>query len=123
MSDLLLSESTNDIELVNGDLSLVSGIDAVKQSLKQRMQMFRGEWFLDQESGIPFFQTIFQKTTKPEVIAGILQNEIQTTPGVLELLSFDLKIETTTRELVLDFQCRGTDGVINYTEVLGRVTS
>jgi hypothetical protein len=55
--DLLL-DSSNDLVIENGDFVFARGIDAVAQSCRIALQMFEGEWFLDQSVGIPYWQQI-----------------------------------------------------------------
>lgn len=55
MSDLKLGVD-GDLEIKNGDLLLTTSDDAVRQHLQQRLRTFLGEWFLDLDVGIPFFQ-------------------------------------------------------------------
>lgn len=52
--DLLLDA---DGDLVMGaDLEFASGLSAVAQAVKIVVQTFRGEWFLDLDFGVPYFE-------------------------------------------------------------------
>ena len=84
MSDIKLDESTGDLELDTGDLQLTTGADAVRQHLQQRLRTFRGEWFLDLSTGVPYYQDILKKNPNPLVVDGVLKDAVLSTPGVIE---------------------------------------
>lgn len=109
MSDLQQT-SRGDIEIVNNTLVLVESEDEVKQRLAQRLRTFFGEWFLDNEIGLPYYENIFIKNPNAGLVEAIIKDEITDTPGVLELLSFDIEIDKATRHLTVDFMVRATTG-------------
>ena len=113
MSDLLLDDD-GDIAIVNGDLAIVMGSDAVKQNLMQRLRFFTGDWFLDTSIHVPYYESIFKKNPDLQEVQAILQNVIVTTPGVLSLDSFDLQLDTSTRKLSVSFQVSVFDGPIVF---------
>lgn len=103
MSDLKLDSDSGDLLLVEGDLVLTSGAGAVQQHLSQRLKSFAGEWFLDLDSGLPYYRDILVKNPNMQVVSGLLQEEIIKTPGVIELRSFNLTFEKKTRSLKVTF--------------------
>lgn len=113
-------DDNNDLVIENNNLVLIDGADFVKQLLKERLQTFLGEWFLDIEIGIPYFQDILKKNVSLNTIANIFKNEILQTPGVIELEKFDLDYNENTRELSLSFAVRSLDGsiTINIEELI-----
>ena len=119
MSDIRIDTDTGDIEIIEGELSLTSGTDAIRQHLKQRLNTYFREWFLDQRIGIPYFEHILKKNPVPSVIDSIFKREILTTPGVIELIEFNLDFEPGLRELSLSFKARVIDGIVDFTEILG----
>jgi hypothetical protein len=116
--DLMLDESTWDLATGDTDLLLVDGRDAIGQHLAQRLKTFLGEWFLDLRIGVPYFQQVMVKNPDPLVLDSVFKSEIINTPGVTELLSFDLKIDAGSRLLQLSFSAATDDGVITFSEVL-----
>lgn len=54
--DVLLDPVTHDIVIENGDAVLASGLDAVSQQIKIALLMVKGEWFMDLEDGVPYFE-------------------------------------------------------------------
>jgi hypothetical protein len=119
MSDLKLDDLTGDLVIENADLVLTTGSDAVRQHLLQRLRTFMGEWFLNLDAGLPYFQNILIKDPNLNAIDGVIKNVIIDTPGVLELLSFDMNYDSSTQALELTFSVQVSDGVLDFTETFG----
>lgn len=117
MNDLSLN-SDNDIELDAVDLKTIEGEDAITQHLGQRLKTFLGEWFLDTRIGIGYFQLILKKNPDPVVVDTILKDAVINTPGVLQLLSWDLDVDNALRELTLTFRAQTSTGILNFSEVI-----
>lgn len=111
MSDLL-TNTDGDIAITNNDLTLVIAEDEVKQRLEQRLRTFRGEWFLDIEYGMPWITDVLVKNPNTGIVEAMIKTHILDTPGVLELLRFELTFENTTRELDLRFTVLSTTGEV-----------
>lgn len=109
MADLALDPVTGDLDFENGDLYLTEGDSAVAQFLRQKLKLFLAEWFLDQSAGINFFDEVFVKNPKKVVIDTIFKNEILDTPGVVELLEYNVTLDGPTRKMTLNFKVRVED--------------
>lgn len=117
MSDLALG-SDGDLTLTDGgDLFLTTGQDSIVQHLKQRLQTFLEEWFLDSRIGVPYFQHILKKNYDPIIIDTVLKSETVNTPGILELTAFDIDIDNA-RLMTLTFEAKSTEGPIIFSEVI-----
>lgn len=117
--DLLLDDTSWDLSMGDTDLQLVDGPDAILQHLKQRLKTFLGEWFLDQRIGVPYFQQVFVKHPDPLVLDSAFKAEIINTPGITELLSFALSLDSASRGLHLSFAAGGDGGaVLTFDEAL-----
>ena len=105
--DLLLDDA-NDLVIEDGDLVFVRGIDAVKQACRIAMQMFRGEWFLDLDAGLPYWEQILGR--KPaggiEVAQLLIRNELRRVRGVVEVTRLDVSFTGATRRLSARWQVR-----------------
>jgi hypothetical protein len=110
--DLLLDRNTHDLVIEPFDLKLVSGIDLIRQRLKQRLLTIRGEWFLNQEIGLPWFAEINAKGTPEARIRALLIEQITETEGVLTLDAFELDYNSRTRTMLLQFEVTATAGQI-----------
>lgn len=117
MSDILLDDD-NDIDITNNDLTLVTGVDEVRQRLLQNLRTFQGEWFLNLDAGVSYWQDILKKNPKPDVVSTVLKDAILSTPGVIDLLRFDFEIDTGARELSVDFTVQASEGPITVQDIL-----
>ena len=106
----------NYILIENQDLGIVSGIDAIKQHLRQRLQFFRGEYAHDLTRGIPYHDEFFKKNPNPIVMDYVLKDTILTTPGIIELLSFSMDLDDSTRTLNIDFKVSTNYGDLVYSD-------
>ncbi len=107
-----------DWDILNGELVFVRDQEELRQFLIQKMRTFLGEWFLDLRVGVPYFEEIFKKRPDPAIIESIFVNEILATPGIVDLVEFDLNLDNATRSLSVDFRATTLDGEINFSEVL-----
>lgn len=102
MTDLKIDPTTGDLDLSSGTVELVTGIDAIAQNLRIRLQMFKGEWHLDERQGMPYFQEILGQKYKPALLIPIFQEAILETAGVIAIKSFSLDF-VDRRQVQLDF--------------------
>lgn len=119
MSDIKLSEPGWDLAIENGDLVLTEGSEAVRQHLKQRLQTFLNEWFLDARVGVPYYEHVLVKNPEPLVLDSVFKSVILNTPGVEKLLEFDIDVEQATRKMTLLFKVQVSDEILDFTQVLG----
>lgn len=112
--DLALDETTWDIYIEDRDLAFVTGVDAIKQNLRQRLQVFLGENKFDINSGMPYLQSIFKKNPDPILIRAAFVDTILGTPGILEITNIDFDLDSQTRILSVDFRCVSTSGIVDY---------
>lgn len=121
--DLLLDPQSHDVIFVNGAAPVTrSQQDVVAQRLKITLQTFLGEWFLDLDTGIPYFQQILTKIRTKSSVDAIFQQTILADEGVLELLSYTSSLNTASRGFDLSFTVRVADGSIvpiNFTLFVG----
>ena len=116
MADLKL-DADGDLEIgPDGDLIIITGIDAIAQHLRIRLQFFRGEWFLDTRLGIPYFEEVLIKSPDLNVVQSLLREAIRETPGVISITSFELDFDGVTRKLSLNFDALTTEGPLRFTE-------
>lgn len=128
MSDILIDESTGDVDITNGNLTLTddkslvdgeSSLQATAQRLRQRLRFFYAEWFLDKSRGIPYFEQVFLKNPNPTVIEAVFVSEILSDPAAKELQSIDFDVDKATRALSISFRLQCDDGILEITEALG----
>ena len=111
-------DDSGDWQLSGGELVLTRDAEEVRQFIIQKMKTFLGEWFLDTRLGIPYFDEIFVKRPDPTVLEVVFINQIISTPGIVDLVEFDLNLDNATRNLTLSMRATTLDGEINFSEVL-----
>lgn len=110
MNNLKL-DSSHDIIIGRG-AARVAGVEQVAQLVKCRLLTVLGEWELDENIGVPWFEAIFTKTVRPADIEAALANVVRTTNGVRQLISLNVNPNFRTRELSVDFVAASVFGDI-----------
>ena len=108
MSDILLDRDSHDLAVIDGDLQLVRGVDLIRQRLKQRILTISGEWFLDENIGLPWFQEFSQKGIDDERVKAAILRVIAETQGVSEVVEFDMSLDRRARKLMVSFRVTTT---------------
>ena len=107
--DLLLDPVTHDALFVNGQCPVTTErVDVVAQRLKIRLLTFLGEWFLNTNYGVPYWQRILGFKQKKEAVDLIFQQKILEESGVKELTFFNSTL--TNRQYTLSFRVKVTSG-------------
>ena len=109
MNDLEIN-SIGDLLIEDYDLQIIDGLDQTIQELIIRLKFFLGEWFLDIEAGIPYYQDFFIKAPNQIRIESVLKNEILDTPGIIELTSFETEFEDINRKYFVRFGALADEG-------------
>jgi hypothetical protein len=111
MSDLRLDPTTNDLEIKDFGFGLTTdSVDALKQKLKIKHQLFLGEFYLDVTKGTPYYEKILKKNPDLVEIAAVFKVQILTTPGVKELTEFNVDFDEALRNYILDYTILSTNG-------------
>lgn len=66
--------------------------EAVGQAVLTRLRLLRGEWFLDNQVGVPYSTEVLGKTTLSTADAA-LRGAILATPGVTALVSYSSTLD------------------------------
>ena len=99
----------NDLAIINNNLALtVNNSDAeIEQRLRENLQTFLGEWFLNVTIGVPYLELVFVKGVAPILIESAFKDVITGTPGVLGLTEFSpVLLDTATRQITVNFAVR-----------------
>lgn len=111
-------DASGDFELENGDLALVSDVAAIGQAVRIRLQFFKGEWFLDEDAGVPYYQDVLgKKNPSPNVLAAIFQDAVLETPGVASISDLRVTIDAQTRRLSVTVSALSDTGELVAVEV------
>ncbi len=115
MSDFKIGPD-GDLVIENGDLVIVEGLAAIGQHVAMRLRSYKGEWFLDQNAGVPYFQEVLEKGTPAARIRAIFQRIILETDGIISVNSMTLDYDASARTLVVDFAATTTLGPLESVE-------
>lgn len=109
-----------DLSIDGGQLEILPiGIDAMAQNLRTRLQFFKGEWFLNEEIGIPYYQSIFIKGPNPNIVRGAFRDEVLGTPGVNTVDRLELNYSRATRKASVTIEASGSLGTLRAKIALG----
>ena len=104
MSDIKLDLTTGDIIIVSGQVLLITdSVSALRQRLQIRLSTFKGEWFLNSNAGLPYFQEIFVKSSTKELVDNLVRSFILKTSGVARIKNFSSVVNRTSRSYSLTF--------------------
>jgi len=70
---------------------------SVAQSVKCRLLLVKGEWYIDQRLGTPWRERIWKKNTSETVLYRMIQDVVLGTPGVRAVESMQISIDASTR--------------------------
>jgi len=116
--DLPLDPATGDLTFTNGRLVLTTGVPAVIQGARIRMQTIAGEWFLDLDTGVPYFERdgvpaakaiLGQKFSVAKASAAF-RKQIFDTPGVTAVTALNVSFDGPTRALNVNWQAETAFG-------------
>jgi hypothetical protein len=103
MSDLYLDPATNDLDVTAGVIRLTSGnLETAAQRLRLKLRTFLGEWFLNANVGVPYYQSILGvKNPDLAPIRTIFYNVLQSD----DLVDSIPKLELSFASRILSVDC------------------
>lgn len=109
--DLALGD--DDDLIVTTDLAFVRGLAGVAQMCRIAVQMFAGEWFLDLDVGIPYWEDIFGAPAEVALLSARagFRDELLAVDGVLDIVSLVVTFDNArSRQLTVSWQVRTAIG-------------
>jgi hypothetical protein len=110
--NFMLDPGTGDKLIQGGNWVMVRGLPSIAQDLRTSLQLFAGEWFLDQSIGLPWFQSILVKNPNVRFVRSIFADAIQARPGVVGLANLQLDFDRATRVLRVTFSVQTDAGLL-----------
>lgn len=74
----------------------VNPVSIIQDKLQVRLNVVKGEWFLDADAGVPL-PTIFQNSDSPDVVAQYYADEALKVPGVISISIQGEEFNPTTK--------------------------
>jgi len=104
MRDILLDTDTHDLVVSDNDLQFCSDNDEIAQSIKQELLFFEGEWYLNINLGIPYFDKVLIKAPRSEVVNHVFKEAIRGVEGVLSILDYSMEFDPDERKSTVRFE-------------------
>lgn len=105
-----LETADHDFDLENGNLVLCRDARAIAAHIETRFRFFLGEWFLDLREGVPYYEDILVKNPDIGVLRQILRYVVVSTPGVVDIQTFSLEYEASSRTVRYAFNATADSG-------------
>lgn len=97
---------------------LINSPEAVAQAIRTRLNLWKGEWFLDTTDGTPWLQEILGKRQSGRNPDAVIKQRILQTQGVKELASYSSNFEPITRQLTVNATVNTIYGQTSISETL-----
>jgi hypothetical protein len=115
----LLLDDDGEVDVTTGNIVFATGAEAIKINVRNRLQVFREEWFLDEDEGMPYYQTILGKNRDAELVRAAFRDRILSTPAVTALDALSFTLNTQTRELEVVYRAQTDEGLLADTVLVG----
>jgi hypothetical protein len=109
MSAYALDEN-HDIYISGGSRARVTGSEEVAQKLERVLLSYRGDWWLDLLSGVPWIQKILGDELSRGESEDLIKQTILSVVGVEGLEEFDGTFDGTNRLVSVTFRANTTSG-------------
>lgn len=99
-----------DLHLLNGQLHFWDNGNARYQKCLEILQFFKGEWFLNSEEGVPYFQRIFIKNPDSRAILSIFRKALMLVPQAATVSELKFELDNATRHATVTWRLDFKDG-------------
>lgn len=80
-----------------GNIKIIEGIESLAENIDQRLQLFKGKYFLDTTAGVPYLEEILKKPVDPGLAASILNTETLKEPETTGIGEVSADLDPNTR--------------------------
>ena len=84
-------DSNGDYVFGSNQQSFITGVDAVSQAIKTRLKLLKGEWWEDENEGLPLFQNILGQPGTAQNLQSadlLIRDVISSTPDVTAIKDY-----------------------------------
>jgi hypothetical protein len=97
-----------------------TGLEGVERGIASRIRLCRGEWFLDLDLGVPYFESpdvpaseaIIGQRLNVAYVRDVMARTITSAQGVTALLSLTVELDASTRELTVNWRTQTVFGEV-----------
>jgi len=111
-------DSQHDVYTAAYDLVLVAGVEEVAQHLLVGLRLFYGEWYLDEDAGMPYYRRAFIAGPSTRVLELLFHQEILGDADIERIKTFELEYDRATRKLDVEFVAVSSVGLVEVEAVL-----
>jgi hypothetical protein len=94
-----------DIDVTKGRTTLIAGVEGFAQGVKSRLELVRGQWFLDRRAGVPMLENdyvtsreaILGQPYAPQKLRRAVNEQFLRTPGASRLTEYAATFDGRTR--------------------------
>lgn len=105
--DILLTGG-HDLAIIDFDLKLTDETSVVAQRVKRALLLFKGEYFLDSDLGMPYYNDILGTKNSIDTIQAIFINAIREVKGVADVKEFNIAFDNPNRTLTINMSIKDT---------------
>ena len=108
MHDLQLSGG--DLQIKDFDFALTTRDTVIAQRVQRHLLLFKGDYWLDTELGVPYYQSILGTRNSLDTVQAIFINSIREVEGVDEIIKFDIVFNDSTRTVTIELSFKDNFG-------------
>lgn len=110
--------TNDDLDITDGELSFVTGAEAIGQDIKMALRTWLEETPYDENAGVPWLQVIFvNKNPDLNSVKFILEQKVLSRPGVIGV-ELTPVFDRPTRVLTVTGTVETIDGEIDFTTII-----
>lgn len=83
----------------NNNIAMASGVSAISQHVWQRIKTFQGEWFLDNQAGVPWLSQVLGRPYNPGLAEALIKTVVMETAGVTGITEFSVSFDQRLRHV------------------------
>jgi hypothetical protein len=112
--DILLTDD-GDFDMSTG--TLVMGV-SLRDAIRMRLLWFKGEWFLNTDFGLDYFQRILVKKPVISLVTAMFRKCIAETPGVIKVNRIAVEYKQKERTFKVSYEAEGSESSVSAEELI-----
>ena len=97
---------------------IATGLDSLRQRVRQRLLFWAGTWFLDTSAGVPYTQNILGASGNVPLITQMITDQILDVSGVQAVRNVRVSYDGDARHYTYSATVTGSDGTTELTGTL-----